>query len=307
MNSNKVLIIGNGFDLDLGLKTSYSSFIESEYFQNIADKYELTRFLQNNYLEKRWIDIEEDLKVFAERHGRESRLMNESKDAFIQLTNSLCDYLDNIDYSIINTESVAADLLRSVAHNGYFRILDYNYTSLNKICSILSIHNKINCTYVHGNLGDRSIILGFQDDVEVHKSAYFMIKSHNEHYTSCNVRNLLDNADEIVFFGHSLGSTDYHYFSDFFQKQSELTASVVQSKKIRFFTYNEISRQALLAQLREMNEKRVNYLYDLNDLQFYRTDNKNDLRAINRYLQELRESSIEVYQEKMRNITSMLY
>ena len=34
---NNLLIIGNGFDLDLGLPTKYSNFIESKYFkkQNI--------------------------------------------------------------------------------------------------------------------------------------------------------------------------------------------------------------------------------------------------------------------------------
>ncbi len=28
-----VLVMGNGFDLDLGLKTSYKSFIDSTYFK----------------------------------------------------------------------------------------------------------------------------------------------------------------------------------------------------------------------------------------------------------------------------------
>lgn len=32
--NNVVLVIGNGFDLDLGLPTSYSSFIQSQYFDN---------------------------------------------------------------------------------------------------------------------------------------------------------------------------------------------------------------------------------------------------------------------------------
>lgn len=31
---NNLLIIGNGFDLDLGLPTKYSNFIESKYFKN---------------------------------------------------------------------------------------------------------------------------------------------------------------------------------------------------------------------------------------------------------------------------------
>lgn len=32
-----ILILGNGFDLDLGLKSSFSSFINSYEFKTIAD------------------------------------------------------------------------------------------------------------------------------------------------------------------------------------------------------------------------------------------------------------------------------
>lgn len=34
----KILIIGNGFDLNLGLKTSYKDFIQSEHFKDLVAK-----------------------------------------------------------------------------------------------------------------------------------------------------------------------------------------------------------------------------------------------------------------------------
>jgi hypothetical protein len=33
----KVLILGNGFDLDLGFKTKYKDFLESKYFPSSED------------------------------------------------------------------------------------------------------------------------------------------------------------------------------------------------------------------------------------------------------------------------------
>lgn len=305
--SDKVLIIGNGFDLDLGLHTSYSSFVESDYFKELGTSSELIGQLYANYKEKKWIDIEEELKVFAKRYGRETSKIKKNEDAFNQLVNALCLYLDNIDYSKINKESIAARLLVNIIKNGYFQILDFNYTDLERIMSILCIRDKVVCKYVHGRLIDRSIILGFEDNVDVLSSCYYMIKSHNPHYRSCNVRSILDKADEIVFFGHSLGSTDYHYFSDFFKLQSGSNeTNDVKKKKIRIFTFDEYSRLKILEQLRDMNEKRVNYLYDLNDLQFYKTSEKSDLAEIEKFFKELTLCSRDSHDRRLREIADIV-
>lgn len=39
----KIIILGNGFDLNLGLKTSYKQFMNSNYFDKLVRK-------KNNYL-----------------------------------------------------------------------------------------------------------------------------------------------------------------------------------------------------------------------------------------------------------------
>ena len=306
MYSNKLLIIGNGFDLDLGLKTSYSDFIKSEYFQSIVHKYQLLNFLYEKSHTAKWIDIENFLRLFAEQYKTGRTLPKDTETAFEKLRDSLCQYLRNIDFQL-NTESVAATLLKEVVDNGYFQILSFNYTDIDQILLSLNISNKdVQYTYVHGNLKDKSIIIGFQDDVDVAKSTYFMIKSHSPYYSSCNVRAQLEKADEIIFFGHSLGTTDYHYFSDFFKQQSDLTPNKVKSKKIRIFTYDESSRQEILAQLRDMNEHRVNYLYDLNDLRIYRTNNIEDQDDIKLYFQELQENGIEAHRRALDRASELL-
>lgn len=302
----KVLVIGNGFDLDLGLKTSYSSFLNSDFFNQLRYKYQMIEYLCESRCEKKWIDIEESLKKFAIRHGRDTGLMKESKEAYELLTKALTSYLDSIDYSTINKKSIASNLFNNIVQNGYFEILNFNYTNIKKIKSALGIHTNIKYKHVHGSLENNSIILGFEDNVNVLKSCYFMIKSHNSHYSSCNIRVTLEQANEIVFFGHSLGCTDYHYFSDFFKVQSGLKENEVKNKKIRIFTYDEDSRLRLLEQLREMNEQRINYLYDLNDLKFYRTSDPNDLEEIQKYYYELQICSRKVHDDQLRSFTNSL-
>lgn len=77
-NTYKVLLIlGNGFDLSLGLKTSYVNFIESNLFQkrvaihhypnariDIHDK-NIHNYLSNQKKLKNWIDVEMELKEYA--------------------------------------------------------------------------------------------------------------------------------------------------------------------------------------------------------------------------------------------------
>lgn len=42
--NDTLLILGNGFDLSLGLKTSYGDFMKSSYFEDFAEKTFLGNF-----------------------------------------------------------------------------------------------------------------------------------------------------------------------------------------------------------------------------------------------------------------------
>ncbi len=299
---NIVIVLGNGFDLDLNLKTSYSDFIESNLFKdNLKDKllskvdYKFSRrinifhYLSDQYNLKKWIDVENELLNLAQRRN-ETRLdvakaTSLEVDTFLLLHETLCKYLFNLSYEDINKDSTALALLKIVCKYSQPRILTYNYTDLYKLEEYVG---SIKCSveHIHGSVSDNSIILGFQDDVEIDDSYCFMIKSFSPHFKSHNVRRQLLDADEIIFFGHSLGETDYHYFKDLFMKQSNETIAN-EKLRIRIFTYNEQSRIEILTQLRNMNERKTNLLYGLCDFAIYRTDGS-DKNRINNYLEKLK-------------------
>ena len=58
MQYDKLLVIGNGFDLALGLKTSYIDFMEWLMNEHCMDGTDLYEFLSRKLKVKRWIDIE---------------------------------------------------------------------------------------------------------------------------------------------------------------------------------------------------------------------------------------------------------
>lgn len=308
-NYKIVLVIGNGFDLDLGLKTGYVDFMKSDYFkaylQEIIPYKGEKRKIKDNlfkYLEKErallnWIDIETELLNLATREVKESientneyrkrkiRANSDIEDTFECLHDSLCSYLESLDYNAINKDSTALKVLKSIIKHHFSQIISYNYTDIKKVENLVG---KIFCPidHVHGRISDKSIILGFQDNVEIDKSFCFMIKSFNQHFKSHNVRKQLLDADEIIFFGHSLGCTDYHYFEDLFKYQSQ-SDKANEKLIMRIFTYDERSRREILFQLREMNEKRSDMIYELCDFKIYRTIDNIDNEKIDKYLKEL--------------------
>ena len=307
-----VLVIGNGFDLDLGLPTSYQDFLKSRDFNllldpvnmkysygyDIEDSENIFHYLNLKYQCQNWIDIEKELKLLAstEEHYYDNLgtliktfpVASEGKTkSFEVLCKQLCLYLMKLDYNFVKRDSTALKLLSIInKYNSICEIITFNYTDLHKLNNELIERLSVRIDHVHGSIKNKDIIIGFEDEVEIDKSYSFMIKSFNPAFRSHNVRQKLLDADEIIFFGHSLGETDYHYFEDLFSFQSQ-PEYCKGPKVIRIFTYDEKSRIDILFQLRAMNNKRTDMLFDLNDFEIYRT--KNDSDKIDIYLSLLEE------------------
>lgn len=275
---NDLLIIGNGFDLDLGLKTDYSNFVESSYFQeHVHSNNILFSYLNGVHKDKKWIDIENQIKEFAKKQFY-VRYHKSVKEEFKFLKDALYNYLLSIKYDV-NPNSVGSKVLSAVLNGFAFKkIYSYNYTDLEEI--IRKLHIKKNAFYtppiehVHGCINDKSIILGFEDIANVNKEYLFMIKSFSPYYQSHSIQHDLMDAREIIFFGHSLGSTDYLYFENLFENQSNKLLKKEYSKKITIFTRNDKSRVEILTQLREMNKNRTDLLFGLNKLNIFCTEEK---------------------------------
>lgn len=250
-----------------------------------------------------WIDVETELARLASRKIQDNfkpekifiPVSKREKQTFQQLRIALCDYLKSISYNKVNTDSYGLKILKILnsAHSNS-ELITFNYTDINKLAPLIGDNIiSIPVNYMHGSLesrqtakDDTSIILGFQDNIEIDDSYCFMIKSHSPYYTSHNIKSKLDQADEVIFFGHSLGSTDYPYFEDFFRKQCA-TKPDNEKIKVRIFTYDEESRQNILVQLRNMNEKHTQMLYEYCDFAIYRTKDNIDDEKIKKYLSEL--------------------
>lgn len=298
--SKKVLIIGNGFDLDLGLKTRYSDFAKSEYWpnkDNILLEENLQKAMNGAADMDAWFDLEQVLADYAaSQHGdtfvRPSHYFAEDKPFFERLTNGLTQYLENEQRKRdINKDSVAAKVLKAIVENGYFSsIYSFNYTDLSCLAAKTGVE-VIKYEHVHGCLKDNSIILGVDDKIDLCKGYSFLYKTFNKYYTSHHIQYDLQEADEVVFFGHSLGPNDYHYFQQFFKYQCRDGMDSKDMKRITFFTYDDQSRISLLEKLREMNDKRTDLLFMLNDMSFICTKD-GDAEKVQNFLTHMKESSV---------------
>lgn len=275
-----LLIIGNGFDLDLGRKTKYSDYRSSRYwpFTSLDHNglgYYIENFAKSN---SNWFDIEELLRAYGEIDSNEYKKTNSSLKSisinqdeldFRFLNKRMSKYIESINLTPIKTDSAAARILNAVLNNGTYKIYSFNYSSLKSIARLTGYPHHFDHEHVHGLAANKSAILGVDDDVDLRKGYDFMYKTFSRFYESHPIQYDLKDADEIIFFGLSLGRIDYPYFQDFFRLLCESEhRDRGNSKKVTIITYDEYSRRQILRQLREMNQKRTNYLFGLNDVGF---------------------------------------
>ena len=64
-NPKNALIIGNGFDLDLGLNTKFSDFANAEDFWPKKDDSPLSAFLDSKKTVEKWFDMEGALRKYV--------------------------------------------------------------------------------------------------------------------------------------------------------------------------------------------------------------------------------------------------
>lgn len=317
---NKVLILGNGFDIDLGLKTKYRDFADSDLWPFngeegiIHPENRATNLLRDVLNERKsdvstWFDLESimaEFAVYGSKNEFDSHDIEQDKRDCDVLVKSLSKYLSKTQQDNVKEDSIAAVVLRAIIQNGYFsEIYSFNYTDLHLIARNLRIPDDFIYSHVHGSLADKSIILGIESQYKFDPEYRFMCKEYNPNYRSHLIRQQLESADEVVFFGHGLSKIDYHYFEQLFSRCSTETIINKDIKWLSFFTYDETSRMDLLDRLQEMNNRRLDLMFGNNHLQFFKT--KDGITPqLNKYLQHLRDTSKAAHREKMHRLVSQL-
>ena len=276
MSPKIVLIIGNGFDLDLGLKTSYRDFIASKALEKYRSNPVIQELINRTHIE-RWIDIELFFRVEATT-SPSFGTMEETLNAYDLTRVALREYILHLPYDQLDENSMAKYMLSTLlgkvgSKNSQLSIYNFNYTDLSCICDSLNVRQPANMQQLHGCAHDDSIIFGFDDMAELLYDEYeTMLKSHSTHYASSNIENDLMQARNIIIFGHSLGETDCNYFEYFFNTCAEQRVEQHRKKTIQIITKNNASEAAIKHRIRMLTNKKTNRLYQNTTLQILKVE-----------------------------------
>ena len=274
-NPLTVLIIGNGFDLDLGMHTSYRDFANSDYWPYKHRTYDkgLGKYLNDKKHTEKWLDLENEFANYTlsliETSLEDETQIRHDKGDYNILTSKLKEFIkaeqDNLH--IAENEVTARRVLQNlVKHPNYF-IHTFNYTDIVSIARKLELHiNSNRVEYMHGNLANNDIIIGTGENKIIPDQYDFLYKTSNKHYSSNNLAESLDYAQEIIIFGHSLGENDFDYFKPFFQKISQnvgINYNKLENKRLELtiYTKDEESEIALKRQLRKLTDNHLQGIY----------------------------------------------
>jgi len=233
--ANIVLILGNGFDVDLGLKSKYTDFIKGKEWQHVCDfikdikrRYSdgfqsislLIHMMKASENPSLWFDVENEIHKFIKTYPAYDNKITDSlsgitKEEFIMLKNALSTYLQRMTHEFhLDVSKWSYILLKTlIESNSKVNVFTFNYTNSCALCKL----PQIDINYIHGSLEDNDIILGCEIIGREYfpKSFSFLQKSNMISRPNNIIEKLMD-ANEVIFFGHSLNFFDYPYFEEFF-------------------------------------------------------------------------------------------
>lgn len=255
-----IFILGNGFDLDLGLATSYSLFALSEQWDELMDRSyhssdegRLLGFLKSKYQIELWIDIEAALLEFALKKTMSHNVGQalEDRTDFEALCQSLKSYLLQQQKSFSTTKNSVASLL--LKKFGSLRpesmIYTFNYTEPKVLAGALGRDMTHNVAHIHGSLSDGdNIILGIETREVIDDQYAFLFKTQNRYYRHTNIMGDLRDKDEYVFFGHALNGMDYAYFRNTFVS---LYTSISKTPRLTIITKDARAEESFKVFLRK--------------------------------------------------------
>lgn len=272
-----VFVVGNGFDIDLGLKSKYSDFAASDKwpFSSVNSAYSspLARYLDYHKEVDKWLDLEDLLGKYAySAYAKGSSLLKRDKVDFNRLKQSLSEYLNDISQEpTINYTSAAAKLIDRINKIGSLGSTFYSFNYTEPRSYVANCRRSV--SHVHGALSKDNIILGFGDNVEDVGDYNFMRKSFGAKYKPPRIIDELMNCRKAIFFGLSMGEVDYAYFDYFFEAISnpENLKRDLLGKDVYFFTYDEHSRDEILRNLFIKTKHRLSNLRTLNTIRLITT------------------------------------
>lgn len=288
---NFVIVLGNGFDLDLGWDTSYKSFYDKHngWEMHKTDEDNLFQYVIKQ-TPGNWFDFERTLHEYALHRAENPYPQNEDYkiDRDIQdyktFKEQLARFITEGSKLPIDENSHAYRLLdayvgckkknKAITSNFFsIKLFSYNYTPLLNVIHRIENSLKIGYIPVHGRVEKNNIIFGFHDDPNVPKEYRSIQKSMDDNYKSSDIVTDSLKADYLIFFGLSLGYIDGVYFKNLFEQISNLTNPQMINKHIVFITKDANTEKNIKSNLLDMGIN-LQLLYNSNVVNFIYTDDK---------------------------------
>jgi hypothetical protein len=279
------LIIGNGFDIDLGLPSKYSNFADSPEFHDLArgmrDMYHeeerknsLVSQIQRASFNSNWFDIEEEIHKYVVDHPcLDDRMIGLVRAEFDALKRALANYMKRVSEGLrnkANDTKIAYQLLVELQKcPKSINEICFNYTTPHLFLKMPTYYKNCYFTYVHGNLEKDDIVLGcdIQEHEEVNRSLSFMNKYNQLNKANHVAINILE-AKEIVFFGHSVNEMDFGYFKEFFKAAS---AAPKPFRHLSIITFDEESERNIKDNIRNQGISVTDLYSNLRTFDFIHT------------------------------------
>lgn len=262
-NIGTMLITGNGFDLNLGMKTGYKDFFHKMKTIGFWDKYKNNRLLSYIYekgAKECWYSFEEIIKDYAVKISEISKpIINDCNVAITLLKDELCKFIDDAS-PIYGEYHAAAKILCALfgcdgpgakawnenienRYDGFiekfnlpkFRFVTFNYSDPNLwlmryVKNFVTkpftenISNMAEYVYnIHGKLKE-NIVFGTDEDDRIPRELCFLRKCHYlENNTKSKFYRDLCSSKRIVIFGHSVHGIDFEYYERFFKGKKHLS------------------------------------------------------------------------------------
>lgn len=262
------LIVGNGFDIDMGLPSRYSDFIRSKEWNDAVSGFNIylqKKDYQNHSLiaqlqmastNSQWFDIEQEIHRFIVSHpDNTEKDVRDIRSEFEVIKKALTNYLKRITSTFTADNSKVSTALHYRMRECPLTVTEiyFNYTYPHQYIKLpiqQAIFNGAQhwVTFVHGSLRDNDIVLGcdLQEGEQVNRQLSFMYKYNQLKKANHIARNILE-AKEIIFFGHSINEMDFGYFKEFFKVAS---ASPIPIRHLTIITYDDESERNIKDNIR---------------------------------------------------------
>lgn len=260
-----VIVIGNGFDIDLGWRTSYRDFYECkkgwEMFK--TDEDDLFQYIIKHVAEN-WFDFERTLHEYCVKKSKEDvpeDIISKDLNTYKSLKSELGFFIRERSKEAVNKHSFAYRLLEKYVEVCRYRLssdsvpllFSFNYTALDDVAKQIDPKWKFSYNPLHGTLTGNNIIFGFHDDMNIRKEYRDLQKSSDNTYNPAEFVTPLMDSNNIIFFGVSMGFIDSVYFEEMFKRVSVVGGFRERMhKKITFITKNEQTKREIKNNLQDI-------------------------------------------------------